>query len=131
MVPASAIIWRDDPIVVSALYGQEFHIETFKRLAGELAGHVDRIAVLFLGACYARQVHAICATMNRRAVTRWWSCSLAQQVDLAGELHGIAQAVGLELTLCCSLELQKETGYSATACISLLGLAASIRCWRR
>ena len=43
---------------------------------------------------------------------------LAQQVDLVGELHGIAKAVGLELTLCCSPELQQETGYPATGCNS-------------
>jgi hypothetical protein len=118
LLSASAIIWRYDPIVVSGLYGQEIHIETFKRLAGELAGHVDRIAVSFLGACYARRVQRDLRDYERETGDQVAVVRLAQQVDLAGELQAITQAVDLELTLCCSSELQKETGYPATGCNS-------------
>jgi hypothetical protein len=118
MVPPSAIMWRYDPIVVSDLHGQDFHVETFTHLAGELAGHVDRIAVSFLGSCYARQVQPDLKRYEDETGDQVGVVPIAQQVDLASKLHGIAQAAGLQLTLCCSPELQKETGYAATGCNS-------------
>ena len=59
---------------VSDLYGEDYHVETFTRLAGELAGHVDRIAISFLGACYARRVQRDLRGYERRPATRWPSC---------------------------------------------------------
>ena len=118
MVPPSAIMWRYDPIFVSDLYGQDFHVETFTRLAGELVGHVDRIAVSFLGSCYARQVQPDLQCYQNETGDQVNVVPLAQQVNLAGRLHGIAQAAGLQLTVCCSPELQQETGYPPTGCNS-------------
>ncbi len=118
MVPPSAILWRYDPVFLSAQYGEDYHIETFSRLAGELTGHVDRIAVSFLGSCYARRVQQNLRHYESESGDRVRVMLLAQQVDLAGRLNDIAAAAGLQLTLCCSPELQQTTGYPATGCNS-------------
>ncbi len=118
MVPPSAILWRFDPVFVSDQYGEDYHVETFTRLAGELAGHVDRIAISFLGSCYARRVQADLRRYEDETGDEVGVVPLDQQVDLAGRLRDIAQAAGLTLTLCCSPELQEETGYPATGCNS-------------
>ena len=117
MVPPNAILWRFDPVFVSEQYGEDYHVETFNRLAGELAGHVDhRIAVSFLGACYERRVQADLRRYKSETGDQVGVVPLNQQVNLAGKLHRIAEAAGFQLTLCCSPELREATGYPGTGC---------------
>lgn len=119
IVPTSAILWRFDPVFVSAIYGEDHHVEMFRRLAGELAGHVDRrIAISFLGSCYERRVQADLRRYESETGDEVGVVPLNQQVDLAGKLHDIALAAGLELTLCCSPDLRQATGYPGTGCNS-------------
>ena len=119
MVPPSAILWRYDPVFVSDQYGEDYHVETFTRLAGELAGHVDRrIAISFLGSCYERRVQADLRRYESETGDEVGVVPLDRQVDLAGRLRDCAAAAGLELTLCCSPELRQATGYPGTGCNS-------------
>ena len=116
MVLPSAIMWRYDPVFMSALYGQDFHVETFSRLAGELAGHVDRIAVSFVDLSRAG---SDARRYQNETKDHLESVPLTKQVDLVGQLHDVGAAVGLELTLCGSEELQQATGNPASGCNSL------------
>jgi hypothetical protein len=118
MVPPEAITWRYDPVFVSQLYGEDHHVETFTRLAGELAGQMDRISISFLGACYPRRVQPDLRRYEGETGDRVGVVPPDQQVELTTRLHSVAAAAGLELTLCCSPELQQATGYASTGCNS-------------
>jgi hypothetical protein len=115
MVTPSAIMWRYDPIFMSDVYGQDFHVETFTRLAGELAGHVDRIAVSFVDLSKAGSDLRRYQGENGDQLER---VPLAEQADLVGRLHDAAEAVGLELTLCGGKELRQTTAYPSSGCNS-------------
>ncbi len=39
------VIWRYDPLVFSSITGAEFHLEQYKRIAGELRGHTFRSVI--------------------------------------------------------------------------------------
>jgi hypothetical protein len=113
MVGKSAILWRYDPIFLSDVYGQAFHIESFTRLAGELAGHVDRIAMSFV------KVSKACDALGRyqdETGDHLEPVPLAAQVDLVGRLHDVGKAVGLDLTLCGGKKLQETTGCPSSGC---------------
>ena len=116
MVRPEAVLWRYAPVFVSDVYGQEFHVKTFTRLAGELVGHVDRIAVSIVDLPKAGSDVRRYQVENDDHLE---PSSLAEQVELVGRLHDAGEAVGLELTLCNGGELLEETGYAISGCDSL------------
>ena len=48
IVGARRIAWRYDPVLLTPTYTVERHLETFDRLCGRLAGHVDRCIFSFV-----------------------------------------------------------------------------------
>lgn len=42
------VIWRYDPILLTPRYGARFHADMFARIAGELAGRVERVTISFI-----------------------------------------------------------------------------------
>ncbi|MCC6749081.1 MAG: DUF1848 family protein [Deltaproteobacteria bacterium] len=116
-VPASAILWRYDPVFVSSRYPAAHHLETFARLAERLAGQVDRVAISFLTS-YARQVAPDLRAYAHETRDQVPEVPLAAQVDLAGRLADLAREAGLSLTVCCSPELRAALGAPRAECNS-------------
>jgi hypothetical protein len=116
-VSPKAIQWRYDPIFLSEQYSATFHVKNFRILAERLAGSVDRVAVSFVEP-YGRRVTPDLKRYERETGDRFVDTTLAQRVDLIGELGAIAAGLDLELTICCSPELRKQTGYKVSGCNS-------------
>ena len=117
MVPPSAILWRYDPIFVSAHYGRRHHRETFGRLVEALAGHVDRVAVSFVTR-YKRQVEPDLQAYQQASGDTLQTLPLPEQVELAIELREVAAAAGIPLTLCCSPDVRQAAGCPRSGCNS-------------
>ena len=86
VVGHNAIQWRYDPIFVSAAYPAAHHIAAFSRLAGELAGHVDRVAVSFL-IPFSRRVAPNLRKYEPASGDRVVALPPAAQLDLLGALR--------------------------------------------
>jgi len=117
LVPPAAILWRYDPIFVSARYGRRHHRETFSRLIDALAGHVDRVAVSFV-THYKRQVEPDLRAYAEDSGDVLVEPTPSEQVELTGELRDIAAAARLPLTVCCSPELREAIGCPRSGCNS-------------
>jgi hypothetical protein len=114
-VPPAAILWRYDPVFVSARYGPRHHRDTFGRLLEELAGRVDRVAVSFVTR-YKRQVEPDLRSYQAASGDAVEAQPLAEQVELASELAELAEAAGVPLTVCCSPELRAALGRPRSGC---------------
>ena len=119
IVPAG-IVWRYDPLFLSERYSATHHVETFRALADELAGHVDRVAISLLHP-YRRQVLPDLRryqSEQRDPVTIVESELPQAIVDLARELSIIAAERHLPLTVCCNGELRRKLGALRAGCNS-------------
>jgi hypothetical protein len=116
-VPSSGIVWRYDPILLSARYDRGHHRETFGRLAEALAGSVDRVALSFVTR-YRSKVEPDLRAYQRESGDTCGSPCRSEQIDLIGELRELAAAVGLPVTLCCSPEVRGPLGLARTGCNS-------------
>lgn len=117
LVTPQAIQWRYDPIFLSERFPPAFHVQNFRKLAEQLAGYVDRVAVSFV-ASYGRRVTPDLRRYERETGDRFIDAPLAQQADLLGELGAIVAAHSLPLTICCSPELRQQTGLPISGCNS-------------
>ena len=111
----AAICWRYDPIFVSTRHDAAFHLETFRRLAGELAGLVDRVVVSFV-APYGRRVLPDLRAYGREHADAVVALPLSEQVDLVGRLATTARAEGIPLAVCCMPALRRTLGLPRAGC---------------
>jgi len=117
-LPAGAIVWRFDPIFITEKYTQEFHVSNFRRLAKDLAGHVDRVVASF---AEERRSAVTKKIKEYAAKTRdcWVDPEDPEKVALVKKLRKIAKASGLEFTLCCNEQLRVDTGCPPIGCNTL------------
>lgn len=115
LVPPAAIQWRYDPVFLSRRHDRAHHREAFRKLAGALAGQVDRVAVSFVQR-YRRQVVPDLMAYERETGDLVADPELDERVELAGELRDIAAAAGVPLTLCCSKEVRAALGAERSDC---------------
>jgi hypothetical protein len=116
-VPPAAIQWRYDPLFVSRHYGVRHHLETFRRLAGELAGRVDRVTTSFVQV-YTQRVKPDLAAYEGETGDALLELPAAEKVEIAGRLREIAVEAGLPFTLCCQPELREALGCERAGCNS-------------
>lgn len=111
-----AVVWRFDPIVVSAGTPIEERRATFARIAAALAGKVDEVVVSFLQP-YAK------ARRNLGAVA-WRDPSPDEKSALLIDLASIAAECGMTLTLCTQPDLvDAASGLGAARCIDAARLS--------
>ncbi|MBI3927981.1 MAG: DUF1848 family protein [Armatimonadetes bacterium] len=115
MVGPAAVLWRYDPIFLSERFDERHHRETFRRLAEALAGHVDRVAVSFVTP-YGRRVAPDLKRWEKESGDSLPVACLDRQAELAAELRAVAREMGLELTVCCSVELRERLGCARSGC---------------
>lgn len=112
------VVWRYDPILVSDLTPPAWHLETFTRLAGDLAGTVDEVVVSFAHG-YAKTKRNLGAALG---ACGWRDPGLAEKQALVAALTEIAADHGMTLTVCA----QPDIGGVAARCIDAkrLGVTA-------
>ena len=91
-------VWRYDPIVVGSLTPPDWHLRTFRRLAGRLAGATDEVVTSF--ATLYRKTRRNMAAAARAFGFDWRDPEPAEKTGLIAELAGIAGDHGMRLTLC-------------------------------
>ena len=117
IIPAEAILWRFDPVILTEKYPPEFHSSKFYELCSELARMVDRIAVSFTY-FYSRQTLPAFKKYQEKTDDVLLESNLDLKVDLVRDFQATAEHFDLEVTLCCCPRLVKETDLGATGCNS-------------
>ncbi len=102
-----AVVWRYDPILLTAATDAHFHLANFTALADRLRGAVDEVVISF--------AHIYAKTRRRldAAGVDWRDPALEEKSALRLELEAWAAAAGMRLTVCA----QADVGGTGAACI--------------
>jgi hypothetical protein len=114
-------VWRYDPIVATTLTPPDWHVATFARLAGALAGATDEVVVSF--AELYRKSRRNLAAAARRDGFAFDDPPAEARRDLLATLAGIAAGSGMRLTLCTQPDLTAP-GTAPARCVDADRLAA-------
>jgi len=93
------INWRFDPIVFSDLTDEGFYLDAFARLAGQLAGRVERCYFSFV--TQYSKVKRNFQQMQERAGVHVSDRPADQKIALAEGLAAIAELHGIRMYSCC------------------------------
>jgi len=114
-------VWRYDPILIGSLTPPDWHRETFRRLAGRLAGATDEVVTSF--ATLYRKTRRNLAAAARAYGFDWRDPEPAEKAGLLAELASIAGANGMRLTLCSQPQFLVP-GAAPARCIDAARLSA-------
>ncbi len=95
-------VWRYDTILLSAVTPREFHLETFGRLAKDLAGATDEVVISFAH-LYQKTLRNV-NNAAREFGFEWSDPEPEWKRTLAAELTAIAAAHNMRLTVCSQPE---------------------------
>jgi hypothetical protein len=93
------INWRFDPIVFSDITDEAFYLDAFTRLAGRLAGRVERCCFSFV--TQYSKVKRNFQQMQEHAGVRVTDWHPDQKIALADRLAAIAERYGIRMYSCC------------------------------
>ncbi len=113
-------IWRYDPILFSSLTPINFHRRNFEKLAKALSGTTDEVIVSF-----AQIYKKTLKNMNEDAREYeffWEDPSDEDKYNFTAELHQIAKAYGLQLSMCSQKQFLVP-GVKGAKCIDAKRLA--------
>lgn len=107
------VVWRYDPVLLTEQYNSAWHVENFKRLAGEIGERVRHCVLSF----YDSYMHS-----DKRLSKAGYRVAPVDRAsnevrDLMFALVGIARENGLSLSLCAEPELKEMLGFEQYACI--------------
>lgn len=111
--PGTAV-WRYDPILVTSLTPLDFHRQNFLSLARALEGLVDEVVISF--AQVYRKTQRNLERESRRAGLTWEDPHEEQKRAFAQELVSMAQACGIQLSI-CSQRQYLVPGARAARCV--------------
>ncbi len=111
-----AVIWRYDPIFVSAGYSTEFHRRIFREMAEILSPYTESCVISFLD-LYQK---------TRRNFPEGRQVSRADQMELAKSFSDTAKKFGLTLRSCCEGEWMSPYGIDVSGCMSRAVLERAI-----
>ena len=114
-------VWRYDPILFTSLTPPDFHRRTFARLARALEGATDEVVVSF-----AHLYRKTQRNLDRAAAASgfvWNDPDADRKRTLAAELAQVAEAHGMQLTLCAQRPLL-ASGVAEAHCVDAARLAA-------
>jgi hypothetical protein len=100
------INWRFDPIIMSDVYGRDFYIRGFEKLASEFEGIVKRCYFSFV--VEYDKVKRNFVELTKQKAVKIIDCSYDLKIELANELAEIAHQYGIEMFSCCGDYLVNE-----------------------
>ena len=103
------VLWRYDPILLSARYPAEWHLESFRRLAEALRGATEQVTVSFVDT-YAR---------NKKRLEALGAQPIGEEAmrALAVEIAAIARQNGMRPVVCCEAADLRGCGVEPARCI--------------
>ena len=48
MIGKEKVVWRYDPIVITEIYSEEYHLKAFHEIASSLNGYCTRVVISFV-----------------------------------------------------------------------------------
>ena len=113
-------IWRYDPLFLSSITDEAFHLENFAELSRVLAGKIER--VVFSAYDEYRRAKARVATLADRGIKVLPSHDgegrlLPETTELLGKLAGLARAAGLAPRACAEKDDLSRFGIEPNACV--------------
>lgn len=107
-VGVRAISWRYDPIFISEKYTVEWHIETFARMAENLAGYTDNCIISFID-LYEK---------TRRNFPEVRAVTKAEQEQLVKAFVEIGERFGIRIKTCAENSELEKLGADISGCIT-------------
>ncbi len=120
-IGAERVIWRYDPILVSAAYPREEHLRQFARMAKSLTGYTDKVIISFLDTDY-RNVRRNAAALAAQTLPP------EERRTLAGELAQIARGCGMEMSACAEAADYSGCGIAPAHCVDAALLEKLLGC---
>lgn len=117
--PAS-VVWRYDPIISTSVTDEKWHVENFRRIAGQLAGAVDQCVISFVDR-YRKLDRNFFPKLEQAGVD-FHDPERQALTGLALRLEELARDAGMDLAACCEPEIV-EGGLGRAACIDPVRLA--------
>jgi len=114
-----AAVWRYDPILFTDLTPADWHRRNFMRLAADLAGAVDEVAISFAHP-YRKTRRNLDAAAAEAGFT-WYDPDVAAKRDLAAGLAEIAGDAGMAFSVCAQADYIPPGGVPAR-CIDAVRL---------
>jgi len=114
-------VWRYDPILLSSLTPEQFHVEQFERLAGALGGATNEVVISF-AQIYEKSVLNLNIAAEHDHFT-WRDPDDSTKLALAARLVEIAADHGMTLTV-CSQRSYTVQGALPARCIDTARLSA-------
>jgi hypothetical protein len=121
MLGADRVIWRYDPILISARYPPEYHVGAFEKIAKELRGRTRKVTVSFIDENY----RGVKGNIEELALTDF---PPAAQTELIIRLAEIASSCGLAIDTCAEQADLRQYGTERARCIDSELLAKLIGC---
>jgi hypothetical protein len=116
LLGAQRVIWRYDPIVLSQATPVAWHLDTYARLAGELAGATRRSVISIMDP-YPKIQKRMEALAAEGARLHSLNQSEPQYGDLMSGLAAAATANGMEITSCAEEQQVQRFGITPGKCI--------------
>jgi hypothetical protein len=112
LCPAGAVRWRYDPVILSTLTPERYHVERFARIAGALRGYTDRVIVSLLD-----EYRSVRTALERVSGFERIDDEDAQRA-LVARLAEIADRNGMRIQSCSDPRLAGVPGVVRGGCIS-------------
>lgn len=122
-LPAGAVVWRYDPILVGPAFSRSRHAETFGRIAAGLEGHARRVVVSVVD-LYAKTRRRMGRVLRWREDLHPDPAAWPGLDDLLRHLVSIARDHGLRVEACAEPRDLAPLGIAPTKCVDDALLAA-------
>ncbi len=109
------ITWRYDPIVISCITDEAYHVTRFRQLVEQLAGHVTRCCFSF-AARYGK-VERSFKRFERETGITVTDPEKGQRLELARKITDIAEESGISMHSCCGDYLLADPRIRKAHCI--------------
>jgi hypothetical protein len=115
------VVWRYDPILVSAAWSAQAHLRAFSTMAGALEGATRRVVISFVDTQY-RNCRRNAGALAAQALTA------RERLSLAAGLSQIARSHGMEMCACAESPDLFACGITPSRCIDPSLLEAQLGC---
>lgn len=115
MIGPARIIWRYDPIVLSSITDEDYHIRNFENISEQLDGYMNRCIVSFVD--YYRKIRARMKRLSAKENIEWIDNDPEVCLRLASKIADIAGGHGFVIQSCAEDIDLTSAGIVSGACI--------------
>jgi DNA repair photolyase len=121
LIGVERVIWRYDPILISAKYPSEYHINEFEKIAKELHDYTRKVTISFIDEDY----RGVKGNTKELALLEFPPTA---QMELSSQLAEVARSFGLSVDTCAEKIDLQQYGIEHARCIDDRLLAKLLDC---